>query len=242
MVVFPAPVWPTTAMVSPGSMRKLTSLEHPVLVFIREPDVIEFDGGGGLRKSRRLGGRLNQRGSVEQLEDALGGGHGRLHDVVLFAQVLDGAEESQAVLEEGNHHADLNGAAAHSKSAVGEQQRERQHAEKLGDRIKPAVGGDGVLVGFHVVAIDACKLAAAASLAIEELEDGDAADVLLQIGINARDGHANFAVALLHGAPELHGDQHHQRHHGQQESGHAGAQFEHRDRRRSRASAGRPGS
>ncbi len=69
---------------------------------------------------------------------------------------------------------------------------------------------------------------AAARFAIEELQHGDAADVLLQIGIDARDGDANAAIALLHRAPELHGHQHHQRHHRQQERGHARAQFEHR--------------
>ena len=125
---------------------------------------------------------------VQQLEDALGGGHGRLHDVVLFAQILNGAEESHAVLEEGHHHADLDGAAAHAESAVGQQQRQSQHAEKFGDGIKPAVGDDGVLVGVHVIAIDLLEFGAAARFAIEELQHGDAADVFLQIRIDARDG------------------------------------------------------
>ncbi len=203
--------------------------QHPVLVFVGEPDVVELHGGGRSRKGRGLGGRLDLHGRVEQLENALGRGHGGLHDVVLFAQILNGAEESHAILEESHQHADLDSAAADAESAVGQQQRQRQHAQKLHHRIKPAVGDDGVLVGFHVVAIDLLEFGAAAGFAIEELQHGDAADVLLQIGVDAGDGDANPAVAFLHGTPELHGDQHHQRHHGQQEAGHAGAQFEHRD-------------
>ena len=168
--------------------------------------MIEFDGSGRTRKGHRLGRRLDQRRRIEKLEYAFSGGHGRLHDVVLFAEVLDGAKESETVLEKGDHHANLYGAAAHSKSAIGKQQSKRQHAEKLSDRIKPSVSDDGVLVSFHVVAIDAFKLTAAASFAIEELQHRNAADVFLQIGINASDGHANFAITFLHSAPELHGD------------------------------------
>ena len=43
---------------------------------------------------------------VQQLEDALGGRHGRLQDVVLLAQILNGPEESHAVLEKGHQHAE----------------------------------------------------------------------------------------------------------------------------------------
>jgi hypothetical protein len=116
---------------------------------------------------------------IEQLENALGCGHGRLHEVVFFAQILNGPEESQAVLKEGHHDADLKRASTHAKSAVGEQQRQRQHSEKLRDGIKPAIGDDRVFVGFHVVAIDLFEVAAAARLPIEQLQHGNSSDVLL---------------------------------------------------------------
>ncbi len=203
-------------------------VQDPIFAVVGEPHVVEFHGCGRLRKGHGLSGRLDLNRGVQQLEHALGRGHGRLHDVVLFAQILDGAEKSHAVLEEGHHHADLESAAAHAESAVSQQQRQSQHSEKLGDGIEPAVGDDGVLVSFHVIAIDLLEFGAAARLAIEELQDGDAADMLLQIRIDAGDGHANPPIALLHGAPELHGHQHHQRHHRQQERGHARTQFEHR--------------
>ena len=46
------------------------------------------------------------RRGIEQLEDALAGGHGRLQDVVLVAQVLNGPPEALRVLDEHGEHAD----------------------------------------------------------------------------------------------------------------------------------------
>ncbi len=43
---------------------------------------------------------------VEELEDALAGGHGGLQDVVFVAEILDGAEEALRVLDEGDEYAE----------------------------------------------------------------------------------------------------------------------------------------
>ena len=83
--------------------------------------MIEFDSGGRAWKGRGLGGRLDLHGRVDELEDALGRRHGGLHDVVLFAQILNRAEKSHAILEEGYQHTDLNRASADTESAVGQQ-------------------------------------------------------------------------------------------------------------------------
>jgi len=53
---------------------------------------------------------------VEELEDALGGGHGGLQDVVFVAEILDGAEETLRVLDEGDEDAKGDGIA---EDAVG---------------------------------------------------------------------------------------------------------------------------
>src|SRR5713226_1071364 len=74
--------------------------EHPVLVFVCEPDMIELDGSGCLRERDRLRRRGNAYRSIEQLENAFGRGHGRLQNVVFFAQILNGPEETQSELEE----------------------------------------------------------------------------------------------------------------------------------------------
>ena len=42
----------------------------------------------------RMRGRNDLRLGVEQLEDALAGGHGGLQDVVLVAEVLNGPQEA----------------------------------------------------------------------------------------------------------------------------------------------------
>src|SRR5580704_1870044 len=57
--------------------------QDPIIVLVREPDVVEFHGHGQLWKRRRLCGGLDEHRRIEQLEDALGRGHGSLHDVVL---------------------------------------------------------------------------------------------------------------------------------------------------------------
>ncbi len=54
----------------------------------------------GMRRAHNL--RLR----VEQLEDALAGGHGRLQDVVLVAQILNRPPEALRVLDEHGQHAD----------------------------------------------------------------------------------------------------------------------------------------
>ena len=152
---------------------------------------------------------------VEQLEDALGRRHGALQDVVLLAEVLNRPEESQAVLQERHQHAERQSAAFDAQAAVREDGRQRQHGDEFHHRVEPAIGGDGVLVGVHVIAIDAVEFHRAAALAIEELQHDDPGDVLLQVGVDAGDGHADAAIALLHGAAEdqrRNDDQRHGRH------------------------------
>jgi hypothetical protein len=57
--------------------------------------VVERDvSGGGRRADRRHGRRGNRHRFVEQLEDALGGRHRRLHDVELLGHVADRPEEA----------------------------------------------------------------------------------------------------------------------------------------------------
>src|SRR5260370_5484954 len=62
---------------------------------ITEPDVAKFDFAAGIFEANGVGRRRNVGGLIEQLENALGGGHGGLHDVEFFAAVLDGAAEAR---------------------------------------------------------------------------------------------------------------------------------------------------
>ena len=75
--------------------------QHPVFVVVGKPDVIELDGCGRRGEAAWAEqARLNRGLGIDQLEDALRRGHGGLQDVVLLAEVLNGPEETQPVLEE----------------------------------------------------------------------------------------------------------------------------------------------
>src|SRR5579859_4015890 len=93
-VVLPAPVWPTIARVWPGSTRKETSRRT-------QSSSAEADS---------LSRGIDGNGLVEELEDALGSGHGGLQDVEFFAEVLDGAEKTGGVHGEGGEHAEAEAA------------------------------------------------------------------------------------------------------------------------------------
>ncbi len=143
-MVLPAPVWPTMAAVSPGSMVKLRRGEPSrVLGFCRallgwtgedtcrsmnlfaarctgivgEPNMVEFYAAGAFRllrnrRSRDVGWR------IQQLEYALAGGHRRLQNVVFFAEILNRAEKSLCILNEGNEDAERHGCRNRSANAI----------------------------------------------------------------------------------------------------------------------------
>src|SRR5271157_475817 len=93
----------------------MSSLSHTVLaqigVAISEPDVIELYAAWAFGMLGHCGRNYLHR-RIQQLEDAFAGGHGGLQDVVFFAEVHDGAEEAQSVLDEGDQHAEF-GRSAH---------------------------------------------------------------------------------------------------------------------------------
>src|SRR5258707_1451601 len=62
---------------------------------ITEPDVAKFDFAAGIFEANGVGRRRNVGGLIEQLENALGSGHGGLQEVEFFAEVLDWAEEAR---------------------------------------------------------------------------------------------------------------------------------------------------
>src|SRR5450755_2915895 len=97
--------------------------QNPVLADVSEPDMVEFDSNGALRKRLRAGRRDDGWLGVEQFENTLGGGHRTLEDIVFFAEVLDGPEEAQSILKKRDQHAEGQGALPDAEAAVGKQQR-----------------------------------------------------------------------------------------------------------------------
>ena len=102
---------------------------------VGEPDVAELDAAGVVAAATGLGGETIVGLGIEQLEDALAGGHGGLQDVVLVAEVLDGAEEALRVLHEGDQDAEGDGAAertvAHAERLMPPRQMTRAMAVEL---------------------------------------------------------------------------------------------------------------
>ena len=148
MVVLPAPVWPTMATVSPGSMVKLTSRRtqsgsgvelcrraprprpaappdastipgtHP----IGKPNMIKLDPPRPPRRLRHC--RLSDlhRG-IQQLEHPLARRHRRLQNVVLLAQILNGAKKPLRILDECNEHSQGNDSAPDERRGLDKQPR-----------------------------------------------------------------------------------------------------------------------
>ena len=201
--------------------------QHPVLALVGEPYLVELDrlraGGKGPENRRR--GDFDLR--IEQAEDALGRSRGRLQKVVLLAQVLDGPEKPHAELEKRHQHAGRRGAFPDAEATIGEHQPQPEHGKELHRRKEPAVRDDGVLEGFHMGAIDPLELLRALPLAVEELEDRHAGQVLLEISVDACDGHADTAIALAGLAAERDGHYHHGRQDGCQRAGQRRVEFQH---------------
>ena len=139
--------------------------QHPVLVFVGEPDVIEFDGRRAFGKRRGAGAATRSAAGVSSsLKTRSLAAMARLQDVVFVAQILNGAEETQAVLKERDQHAERQMRRADPEPSIGEQQGQREHAEKFHHRIKPAVGWIASLKASMWSRLTAVELAAAALL------------------------------------------------------------------------------
>jgi len=84
--------------------------------------------------------------------------HGRLQDVVLLAQVLDGPEEALRVLHEGDEHAERGGAGEHAQASEPDDAGDRRRREHFDHGIVNGVREDGVLERVHVGAVDLLEL------------------------------------------------------------------------------------
>ena len=89
-------------------------------------------------------------------------------------------------------------AAHHSLSAEPDHAGNRNCGKEIDDRIVNRVGHDCVFVGIHVATVDFLEALVGLVLAIEKLQHDHAADVFLQIRIDAGDGGANAPVRITH--------------------------------------------
>ncbi len=144
-----------------------------------------------------------------------------MQNVVFLAEVHDRTEEAQRVLDERDQHAQFcdcanqaegdqrlpiktHGDAGHGNvphhagAAEPDDAGYRDRRENIDHGVVERVGKDRVLVRVHVAAIDFREASVGFALAIEELQHHHAADVLLQVGVDAGDGDANAAIGVAH--------------------------------------------
>src|SRR5258707_5787536 len=145
-----------------------------------------------------VGIRIDRDRLIQELEDALGGGHGRLEDVELFAEVLDGAEEALGEHGEGGENAKGEAAGKDANSTGPKDQRDGGEAEEFDSRIEESVSENRVAPGEHIVAIALLKLVHSFAFAVEELHDAHAGNVFLEECIDARDGRADAAIGVAY--------------------------------------------
>ena len=175
-------------------------------IAIAEPHVAEFNFAPRMVERNGVGIRFDQHRLIEQLEDALGGGHGGLQDVEFLAQVLNRPEKTLREHGESREDAKTEGAVENAVSARPKNQSDGGEAEEFDGRIKKSVGEDGIAPGEHIVTIALLKFIHGLAFAVEELYDAHPGNVFLKEGIDARNGRADAAIGISHVLAEDHRD------------------------------------
>ncbi len=137
-------------------------------------------------------------GGVEHAEDALGRGHGGLKDGVALGQVADRLEGALGVEHEGREHAQGRPARQHALAAPPEQRRRADRRHHLYRGHEDSEDQQRAHVGRHIGLAQLHKVATAGALAPEQLRHQDAADLLVQVGVDHREPLAHQAVGGAH--------------------------------------------
>src|SRR5216684_762515 len=196
----------------PGGDAERDIAEDPIFfgglrdVPITEPNVAEFDFAARMVERNGVGIRIDRDRLIQELEDALGGGHGGLENVELFAEVLNGAEEALSEHGEGGENAKGEAAGKDANSTGPKDQGNSGEAEEFDGRIEESVSENRVAPGEHIVAIALLKFVHGFAFAVEELHDAHAGNVFLEECIDARDGRADAAIGVAYELAENHGD------------------------------------
>ena len=152
MVVLPAPVGPTRAMVWPGLARQADVHEHRLLRVVAEGHPLK--GYRALDVLYRQGsGRIDhRRGRIQHLKDALRTGQGRLQAVVQHGDAAHGPEKVHDIDHKGGDDAhggqplQCQPAAQQGRGRDGDRAHGREHrSQRGGDDIRldarSAIGG-----------------------------------------------------------------------------------------------------
>ena len=214
-MLLPAPVWPTTAIRSPGRAAKSIVAQRPLPGLVGERDARELERS----EARRLGLRRRPGSDLrlgrEQALQALRRRQRRLQDVVVLGEVGDRPVEPLHVLQERDQNPERDGALRAPQAAEREQQREAPRGEQLDRRVEDGVVGDAAHVDVAVRGVDRDEARVRPRLGARELHRRDPGDVLLQVRVDRRQTAAHLAVDRAGAGAEPRRQQHHQRQHGE---------------------------
>src|SRR6266852_1423155 len=144
----------------------------------------------------REGRRSDLHRRVHQFKNALTRGHRRLKDVVLLAQILDGAEKTLRILHEGNQYSQCCRASDDIVPAKPNDGCDCDGRQDFNDWIIKSVSEDSVLERLHMHCIGSRKLFECAAFAIEQLQHHHAGYVLLQKGVDARNRYSDATIRV----------------------------------------------
>src|SRR3989442_6369692 len=183
--------------------REVHLAEHPVALVVREAHVVEAHLAADVRELPRVRWADDRRGRVEQPEHGLRRRHGRLHDVVLLRQIEDRAEELLEELPEGEQRPDRHRAAEDPVRAGDEQRRRGARAREGDEGLEHAHRADHPLVRPEQVGVEIVEELERPALSVEELDDRHPRQVLVEVGVYAREADADRAERLPHDPAEV---------------------------------------
>ena len=142
----------------------------------------------------RVGRRRDRNRRVQQLEDALNGGHGRLERRVLGAEFPDGHEEFLHVFDERDQRTERDQPAADLTRAVPQHERDADGAHGLDQGEQAGFVDVRQVVGVAVVAVAAVELGEHLGFLREDLNHEHAGQRFLQKRVDARQPFADRPV------------------------------------------------
>src|SRR5579885_1556648 len=192
---------------------KIKVAQHGQFGMVAEGDMAKLDAALDGRHLTRVWPVGDFDGYAQNLEDALSRYPGALQLRVLLAQVADGVEKAVDVEREGHEDANLQRPLHDERAAVDDREHDSQRGHHLDERQDEGGHAAGFQVGVAVVGVQFIEFGAVALLTDKALDDAHAGDVLLQRGVDHRDGGARAAerargVLLPEGGNHDHDGQH----------------------------------
>ena len=151
---------------------------------VLEVDVVEGDLAADVGELHGIGGVHDLGPGVQHLEDALTAGHGPLELRVLEDEVSDGVEEALDVEGEGDDNADAEGAVHDAQATEDDDQGGGDGHQQLHQGHHRGGEAAGLHVCAPVIGVHLVEAADVLFLPRQALDDADAGDVLLKVGVD----------------------------------------------------------